>query len=844
MKKNYFSLKALLMMCFLSISLSGFSESTVKVGSADDVTNSIAQFTTIQAAYNSLTEITDAVVIELLSGYSPESETYPISFAAITGASDVNTITIKPAIGIKKTLANPNLTKAVSASISNTTSSLTLDNVAGLTTASYVAGNYVYTAGIFKQLESVDELTNTITFASGTFINAANPVTTTFFIGAAQTQTISFNGAKHVIIDGVSKTGDTGLTIANPNAIYAHTILFTGNTEFVTVKNCIIKGANQTGAWQSGYNGTLFFNGSHDILITGNDICDMGDGSPYPVAAFQMTGSGVNYSNTVSENNIFNISNIYASTSTNSGFFQFGSTSNTGSHSNKILNNKMYFTGTSYLRSGSNVVGVGIGSGMNGLNNQLEGNVIGYSNAIGTGTALIDMTGTSGTFKAVSNLKNFTLKNNTIANIEMIGGTTLSGIEFGTSNVSTPNADDVCFSNTVKDIKLTTSGNGTLQAFLINVANPYHFNVKANTARNLTIETTNGNNTLNIYGFQYTGTYVAGNSYKYIGNEVSNLSCGLGATPSTKAGNIYGIRANIADMIEGNLIYNLNANIQGYIRGLRLEGNNSHPIVVQNNIVRLGTDVTGNGSIIALQWNSTSVMKLYHNTIYIGGQCAADAPVTLVSRIMSFFTGSPTLTMQNNIFSNKRSGGASLNSILLTSAGKVAVSDHNLYEYNGEFISNGTPHLDFSSWKTAFPLLEDGSLDNLDPHFADATGSTPDMHLSTGTVADAAGIDLLSLVSHDFYGSSRADLTPSDLGAVAYFTTTDTEHTSVHTLSIFSDNNKVIINGLSGKSINFYSVNGQLIQSVTANADRTEVTMPKGLYIAMVDGRTVKVMVK
>jgi len=844
MMKNLFSLrKALVLFSAVLFGMVSVNAATITVSSAAEVEG--VNYNTIQAAYDYIkglgviAPIEEAYTIEIQGTYAGEVA-YPIVLNAIIGATDVNSITIKPATNAKITIAVPNQTIIASGmSFDATTTSLVLPNVTGLSSDSYVSGQGTYASGTFKKIESVDADSKTLTFSSGTF--TATKTGVTLFFGAAQTQAVKFDGAKYVTIDGVSRTDEnTGLTIANPNCIYAQTIYYTNAAQYNTVKNCIVRGANQTAAWSAGYNGTVFFNGGSYNSITMNDVCDMNDDiTPMPICAFQVTGQGVNFENVISENNVYNISNYYAPNG-NYGFFQFGSTNNTASFNNSILNNKVFWSKTTEMLSGTIVV-IGTGGGMNGLGNRFEGNTIGYADANGNGKSIINTIGA--TLKIAATFKNFTCKNNTVANIEMTG-TNFTGFEFGASNASSPNANDVCYGNTVENIKLMTAGAGTLCAFWINYANPFDMNIKNNVARNLTIENKTGDNVLKIYGFLSTGTYVTGKIHKFIGNEVSNLSSGLGTLPSTKAGDVYGIKINIVDLIEKNLIYNLNANPQAYIRGFRIEGNNPRPIVFQNNIMRLGTDVTGNANIIAIQSNSTSALNMYHNTVYLGGECASDASASVVTRLISYFTGSPTLSMQNNIFSNKRSGGASLNSVLLTSAGKVAVSDHNLYEYNGEYFNNATSYVDLSAWKIAMPLLEVASLDNAVPGFVDATGVTPDMHItSVNSPVNQSGV-AIATVTEDYYGMLRADYSPADMGAIVISGNVAVETLKMSNLSVYAASNSIVFNNLIGRTANIYSLNGQLVKSVLLSSDKVSVPSINGCYIVKVGTENTKVLVK
>ena len=843
--KKHFTLKQLgLLVAFTMLSFTASLRAQVTLIKPDATT---ASFTSINAAYTAVDFITlpGAYTIQIESSYAGET-TYPITLGSLLGASVVNTILIKPATGVKKTLACPNQTIiATGVNTTSGTTSMVLNDVTGLSTSSYVIGigGATYYNGTFKQLTAVDVESKTVSFATGTFTGSRT--NTTLYFGAAQTKTVIFNGAKYVTIDGVSRTdANTGLTIENPNCIYAQTIHFTGNAQYNTVKNCIVRGANQTCAFGPGVGATIFFNNTSFNTITMNDVCDMNnDLIPMPIACIQVTGSGTNFENTISENNLYNISNFTASGGANTGFVSFGSPYNANSHSNKVLNNKMFWTKTAKFANGSTVACIGTGGGMNGLYNRFEGNVIGYANANGTGTAIIDAVGAN--FKGVSTFKNFTCKNNTIANLE-INGLTFIGIELAAINTSTPDADDICNGNTVKNIKLISNNNGTMQGIIVNASTPTNVNIKNNVVKDLTLELASSVNIPKIYGINYTGNYNATTAYihNYIGNEVSNLSAGLGMNPSLVIGEAFGIRTSAASTVEKNLVYNLKINAESPIKAISITGNFSNPLTVQNNIVRVGTDISGNVDLTALEMTANKAVKLYHNTIYLGGQSAADAANTVITRAVNCLKDSAlVMDIQNNIISNKRTGGASLNGALYTLAeGKVSITNNNLYNYNGEFGFNGNPLSGFGIWKGGTGL-ENGSLDNVDAKFVDATGTTPNMHLMSGTPAYMAGVNLSASVAEDFYGTIRSTLTPSDLGAVAYNVSSGVNQLIKNEFTVFSTKNSIVIENAHNKNISIYSTTGQLLKSVTADSNKFTVASSKGLYIVSIGKEKTKVLV-
>ena len=304
----------------------------------------------------------------------------------------------------------------------------------------YVAGIGTYIAAAFKQVTTVTG--NVLTIQTGSF-TAGSIAGNKLFLGPAQTCAIKFNGATYVTIDGVSRTDvNTGLTIQNPNCIYAQTILLANSSQYNTVKNCIIRGANQTGAWNNGYQGTIFFGGTgagtnSNNTIANNDICDMNDvNTPYPICAFQMTAAGgSNNNNTVMNNNVYNISNLYSGNGT-FDFMQFGSESS--SANNVVANNRFYWTAPTTVTG--NIIPINVGTLSTG--NRFYGNTIGYGASDGTGTSTLTSTGTFGTGNGI---RNMTCKNNTVGGINFTG-TGFRGLYiYGAAN--TYAADSTCNGN-------------------------------------------------------------------------------------------------------------------------------------------------------------------------------------------------------------------------------------------------------------------------------------------------------------------------------------------------------------------------------------------------------------
>jgi len=663
------------------------------------------------------------------------------------------------------------------------------------TTNSYVSGISTYTGGSGFPFYNISGISgNTITVPSGTFTgNSSNG--NKLYVGPAQTQAINFNGAKYITIDGVSRTGTTGLSIENPNCIYAQTIYFTGAAQYNTIQNCIIRGANQTGAWNSGYCGTVYMNGSHHNTITQNDICDIDNNNiPMPIGAVWFVGTGTNYENTLSYNNIYNVSNNY-SPNGNTAFINFGSTYNSASYNNYVLNNKFYWTKDATFRA--TFYALSMGGSMNGIGNRFENNTIGWK---GDGVTPANISIGTNSFYG-STVKNCTFKNNTIGGLN-INGKTVIGFQLFNHNTSSPNADDICYGNTVKNIAVTTPAtSAALYGILFSaVTNPFNTNIKNNIIDNLSITPSANNYTCTAYGIGYdgnSGTY----PYVFSGNTISNIYAG--SSTSTAVNIIYGVRpGSNASTIEKNLIFNLRVqsatNItSGIVRGIQLANGITAGTVIKNNVVRLGTDVSNDAEISCFYHSAgttANTYNFYNNSFYIGGSFT-NATKSSYIYYRTISNGSGVISLQNNIFNNVRGASTTANNQIyyLDKAADILASDHNLYQYNGLFAySKTTPattnYAALTNWTTTYTGLETGSVDQTDPLLAAPTAAIPDLHLTKGSAgattnpADGVGVDLSaspSSVTDDYYGTTRTTATKQDLGAIGLDVDNFTTYTGI-----------------------------------------------------------------
>lgn len=523
----------------------------------------------------------------------------------------------------------------------------------------YIAGIGVFNPGVgqvFKSLSSVSG--SNLTFPTGTF-TANSVLGNKLFIGQAQTKVFYFNGGDYITIDGVSRTdATTGLTIQNPNCVYAQTILFDNVSTYNVVRNCVIRGANQTGAWNNGFQGTVYFAGATNNTIEYNDVFDMNDSNiPYPICAFQMTAAGgTNAFNTVQNNNICNISNQYAGNGT-CAVFQFGSENATNTKNNAVLNNKIFWTGAATITGTSHMINCG---STLGLNNRFEGNTIGYRSADGTGTADLTYTVSGSTIYVLSNAKNFTCKNNTISNMKITsptGGKSFVGFQLPAAGSGAVASADNCYGNTFQNIELNSNGGaGTLYGILISAAPIYNLDIKNNVIKSLTCQSSNTTYPNTILGistnFGASGTL----AINCIGNEVSNLTAGSSGSTANNTITAF-MSGGMSNVFEKNLIYNLNTITSGHSSASSTYA--SSGASGQKNITLtsasgfyVGDIVTGTG----VPANST-ITAISSNTITVSANLTAQAAGTYSTTSFPFVKGmrfatskSDGCTIKNNIF--------------------------------------------------------------------------------------------------------------------------------------------------------------------------------------------------
>jgi len=838
------------------------AQTIIKVGATQ-------QATTIQQAYSLEipADITGkgAYVIELQSDYDATLETYPIKFTAKTGASATENITIKPATGVKVVLSNPDQTTTLKDFVIPAKSTtLILPSLDNITVGMEVIGLGITT---ISTITAIDPATNKITLDKETV--ATPPATSTIFIcpgfgtltnyTAQGTKTVVFEGAKYVTIDGVSRTGNTGLTIQNPNAISAQTIFFTGATEGNVVKNCFIRGANICGSHfggnpSDGKNAQIWFDGAgaSNNTFDSNDICDI-DGKPMPISlvTFNNSSAAATDVNTFNNNNFYNFNPTAHSVTGNVGCFSFPSSV----APNCVVTNNRIFWSKPLEKTTKDFYVFGFGSSSAGVSNRVENNVVGGTDANNDGVATFDFN--SGTFSVLNVNDNTTLKNNTVKNIKITANlaATFLGARITANQKAKAPADAEAWSgNTVKDITIEAKNTITAIGYQINSADAHPAkNISNNVISNISIKSSDTTKVCTMRGLQIQGTAstILWNVSK---NTISNLSAGDAVSIAANA--TIGLDAiGNSDKVEKNLVYNLNAinnKATAKIYGLRMNAGNATGTTGQNNMVRLGTDVTTNALIYGLVQNAatatTNPINIYHNSVYIGGT----TPATATASSFAFKReGTKGLSdVRNNIFANQRVSGNTTKAenhyaIGILNSDDLKDCDFNVLQFTGALGLIGIDNV--QATQAAWTENSDGYDPNsliADPKFVDATGTTPNLHIQATSPAEAKGDITLVSVVDDFDGDTRSGLTPSDIGADATSGSSAIVGVSENAVVAIAKTNSIEVLNAAGEVVTIYSLTGQVVKSVTVASAKETISISKGFYIVKVGDAKTKLFVK
>ena len=387
--------------------------------------------------------------------------------------------------------------------------------------------------------------------------------------------------------------------------------------------------------------------------------------------------------------------------------------------------------------------------------------------------------------KTVGASGNYTISNNTIGNTS-----TANSLRSGISGTTTGATSVIGIENTATGtINITSNTIANLSSWGVNTSSNIrgiscvrNSTITLNTIRNLQTASsgTNKTSTASAIGIlintSTAGVTISQNTIYDISNTHTTASIGV-------IGIYYNGATSGTNLIERNLVHGLNvsttsatAEMSGIYHAV---GNG----LVNNNMVRLGINKDGNSITspciihgIILE-TASYITGLYHNSVYIGGQNVGTSGGTDGNSfaLRSKTSIVNTRTYQNNIFVNARSNASSggKHYAIKLATGGTTTLDYNIYQAigNGAVFGrlNSTDQATFSAWKTA--SSQDANSYYSDPLFENPTGATPDLRIKNDipyfSDGDAKGTNIAS-VTVDFFGNTRSNLTPVDIGAHAF----------------------------------------------------------------------------
>lgn len=419
------------------------------------------------------------------------------------------------------------------------------------------------------------------------------------------------------------------------------------------------------------------------------------------------------------------------------------------------------------------------------------GGTINFSNNIVSG---IDLIGNATTVYCGFNGIAGSGGSNIIVNNNIIGSTTLTNsINITTTsatataasafrgiicNSTTTGVVNTITNNIVANLNTNYAATGTQATTLVGIAvTTGTSTVTGNIIRNLTsaTQTTAGGSTSAIVGLAYTSTTAP---TLINGNTINNLV--LTGTSTSAAvqceGLFYGGPTSGTNIISKNNIHSLSLNAANPAVFLTAMDIGSGLVTISNNMIRLGYDSLGNSITAPCVFRGISknvaITNVYFNSIYIGG---AGVGSTATNTFAFQRTASATSDdVRNNIFVNARSnastGGKHYQVFLINNT--TITLNNNIYFGGGSgavfgTLNNGTSDLlnYLSGW-----VSSDLSSGVADPHFINAGGSaqTGDLHINSllATPIESNGV-LITSVTDDIDGQLRSGLSPTDIGADA-----------------------------------------------------------------------------
>lgn len=656
---------------------------------------------------------------------------------------------------------------------------------------------------IVNSTASATSGTSTIRFIGG----ATNNTVTNATVLGAFSATVATNGGNiYFATDGLTTNGNDNNTISNskigpvsPSALPTKGVYSNGSTTTTAINNSgnVITG-NEIfdyfgAAVTSG--GVYIAGGSTDFTISNNKF--------YQTATRTLTAnaqhSAIWIANT-SGNNFQITGNIIgyadaAGTSTYN-FVGFGTTSRFiaiylnigGTTASSVQGNTITAINIGGVTGGTGTtsafMGISVPAGLATIGN-VTGNTIGSLTASGA----ISLTNTTTSAFEVYGIYYFpsaaaNVSNSAVGGMELTNNGTAALTFYGLRAFTTSTAANVLANNTVgsSTASIVNTSSSTSSRTIGIYSQSGSASMTGNTVQYLTMNAGNvgTGSSASLIGLWVDGTSAAGHTVS------RNMAYALSNTNGTAAVWVTGLHYNGStsgtNLVARNLIYNLSTpstSATATVNGINVQGGTT---TYQNNMVALGNDLTATSpQINGINEVVAGADNFYFNSVYIGG--AAVAAGTANSFAFQSSITTTTRNYRNNIFFNARSNGAATGKHYAIRVGGTAPNPAGLTSNNnvitvtgaGGFagLFNAVDQATLANWQAA--TGQDLNSFALDPQFIAPAAATPDLHISSvvTTVVEGNGF-LIGSVADDFDGNTRADFTPTDIGADAgNFTGTD-----------------------------------------------------------------------
>lgn len=723
-------------------------------------------YTSLTAAFADLTinSFSCPVIFELQAAYVSTVETFPLNITNMFSTS-TNTLTVRPEAGATNLSITSNVAQTINM---NGTAYITFDGRPGGTgTASQLTIENTSASGIAVQLtngtqncglnylqlrgQNTSTTGGVVVFGNGAAGNSNNTIANSGIFRTAGGQpanliyssnstTSAFNAGNIVNACNLYDNFTAG-------SVNAAILLSTGNNAWTITNNHIYQTATQTYTSGNTHFGIRINTGGTNFTVTGNFIGGSAmncGGTAWTIAGgvtnrfigidiSSGTGTASNiHSNTIRNFNLSTTSGASANNGIWCGINITGGSANVGTVATPNFIGSSTGNQVTTLTSSTGGTTVGINSSASGTV-VIAGNQIGGITANGStasiSTSITGILVSAGTNTISNNLVGSTTVLNSLVNAASTNSTagSVTGINSSASGTNTIS------SNVIASLTSQYIGTGTGQVRGIVTSSGTNI-ITGNTisvlsAVNAQTGTTTSASVIGIsQSSTSTGQVIRQNNIANIGN--------LGIAGNVSITGIYHSGGTAGD-VSRNVVIALGApnnTATPIINGMVIAGGSA---VVSNNVVSLGTNISGGALTRSHEYNgmvksTSSNNKFYYNSVSVSGAGVA----TGTANSYAFRRTSTAVdTVYNNIFSNTRSNGASTGThyAISISAGTTFVSNNNDLFGNGTgFIlgaAGATNYASLGAWQGG--TSQDGLSVTVDPGFISAT----DLHITTGVTS-------------------------------------------------------------------------------------------------------------